>query len=212
MHRPANIAYSEDVHRERLRALDSIRTVPADRILDYTVRGQYAGYTDEVENPDSSTETFAALKLTSTDERWQNVPIYVQTGKALREKSTMITMTFASERDASQTNELVFAIQPNERITLQLRAKKPGFDDELQEVPMEFSYKQVFDAHGHPDAYERVLVDSMRGDNTLFATSEEVVSSWRIVQPVLDYWAAHTDDVVVYEKGSDGPSLERIQQ
>ena len=211
MDRPADLANSDDIHRERQKVLDSIEPVPSHQMTDRVVRGQYAGYKDEVDNQASSVETFVALKLYSRLEQWQDVPIYVRTGKALARKQTSVTVEFASREGAdSQTNQLVFSIQPNESITMQLWVKKPGYEREMQLAPMEFSYGDAFDEHGHPDAYERVLVDAMRGDTTLFATSEEVMASWRILQPVLDYWVAHDDDIVSYEKGSEGPDLQRL--
>lgn len=213
MDRPSDINDSEAIHTERQRVLDNIEPVPAARMLERVVRGQYSGYKQEVANPKSSVETFVALKLFSRQTRWLNVPIYVRTGKGLAAKQTSITVEFKPKaKDHDYTNQLVFSIQPNESITVQLWAKKPGFDSELQSEPMQFSYKQAFDTHGHPDAYERVLVDSMRGDNTLFASSEEVMASWRILQPVLDYWVSNTDDVVTYKKGSYGPDLKRITE
>lgn len=213
MDRPDDITDSKAIHTERQRVLDNIEPVPAARMQERMIRGQYAGYRQEVSNPSSSVETFVALKLFSRQTRWLNVPIYVRTGKALAAKQTSITVEFkAKAKDHDHTNQLVFSIQPNESITVQLWVKKPGFERELQVAPMQFSYKQVFDTHGHPDAYERVLVDSMRGNNTLFATSEEVMASWRILQPVLDYWATHTDDVVSYKKGSQGPDLSAITE
>ena len=211
MDRPKDITSSDDVHAERQRVLDNIEPVPANHMLERMIRGQYKGYRNEVENATSNVETFVALKLFSRQTRWLNVPIYVRTGKALAAKRTCITVEFKPKaKDHTHTNQLVFYIQPNESIVIELWVKKPGFERQLQVAPMQFSYKQVFDTHGHPDAYERVLVDAIRGDNTLFATSDEVMASWHILQPVLDYWGTHNDDVVSYQKGSDGPSLDRL--
>ena len=207
MDRPKDICNSADVHDERQRVLDNIEPVPANHVLDRMVRGQYIGYRQEVSNPASNVETFTALKLFSRQTRWLNVPIYIRTGKGLATKQTCITVEFKPRAgDHDHTNRLVFYIQPNESIVIQLWVKKPGFESQLQVAPMQFNYGQVFDTHGHPDAYERVLVDAIRGDNTLFATSDEVMSSWRILQPVLDYWASHTDDVVLYKKALTAPA------
>ena len=213
MDRPSDIMSSEAVHAKRQRVLDSIEPVPADHILDRVVRGQYAGYRDEVSNQFSNTETFTALKLFSREPHWEGVPIYIRTGKGLATKETCITIEFKPKiGDHHHTNQLIFYIQPNESIVIQLWVKKPGFERELEVAPMQFNYGQIFSTHGHPDAYERVLVDAIRGDNTLFATSDEVMTSWRILQPVLDYWATHSDDVVSYKKGSGGPNLDAITE
>lgn len=211
MNRPKDITNSDDIHAERQRVLDAIEPVPANRVLERVIRGQYIGYREEVNNLTSNVETFAALELRSRQPHWQNVPIYVRTGKALAKKQTCIVIEFKPQAgDHIHTNQLVFYIQPNESITVQLWVKKPGFENELQVAPMQFNYQQVFDTHGHPDAYERVLVDAIRGDNTLFATSEEVMASWRIIQPVLDYWATTGDDLIRYAKGSDGPDMSSL--
>lgn len=211
MDRPKNLMDSDAIHQMRQYVLDHMEPVPAQRMAERAIRGQYAGYKQEVQNPDSHIETFAALKLYSRDPRWRTVPIIIRTGKALARKQTCITIEFKPKnRDTHHTNKLVFYIQPDESIVVQLWVKKPGFDDKLQVAPMQFRYDQVFDSHGHPDAYERVLVDAIRGDNTLFATSDEVMAAWKILQPVLDAWAADGDDIVTYKKGSDGPDLTKL--
>lgn len=208
MDRPADIVSPDDIHRSRLALLESIEPVPADQLASRVVRGQYQGYTNEADNPTSSVETFAALKLYSRAKSWQDVPIYLRTGKALAAKQTYITVCFRPKNgDHDHTNQLRFAIQPDEGIVIELWVKKPGFKRVLQTASMSFSYQQTFDENGHPDAYERVLVDAMRGDHTLFATSEEVMAAWHILQPVLDAWSASSTDLQKYAKGSDGPDL-----
>lgn len=212
MDRPRDITSSDEIHRMRQHVLDHMEPVPRHKVAERTVRGQYASYRQEVDNKASNTETFAALKLFSRDPKWRTVPITLRTGKGLAKKQTCITVEFKPQaRDTHHTNRLHFYIQPNESIVLELWVKKPGFERKLQTAPMEFSYQQVFDTHGHPDAYERVLVDAIRGDNTLFATSEEVMSAWKILQPVLDEWAKGDTDMHRYAKGSHGPALKAIE-
>lgn len=212
MDRPADITDGDAIHTERLKALDSIESVPADKIAERVVRGQYTDYKKEVDNTRSEIETFVALKLYSHATHWRDVPIIIRTGKALKAKQTRITICFKPKNnDHDHTNQLTFYIQPNESIVVELWVKKPGFQRELQLAPMSFRYDQAFDSHGHPDAYERVLVDAIRGDNALFATSDEVMAAWRILQPVLDAWSTGDDDIVPYKKGSAGPNLDSIQ-
>ncbi len=211
MDRPRDITDADDIHACRQHVLDSIEPVAADRMSERAVRGQYKGYKAEVGSITSWVETFAALKLYSRDVKWQGVPIYIRTGKGLAAKQTCIAVEFKPKaEDHDHANELVFYIQPDESIVVKLWVKKPGYDRTLQVAPMKFSYQQTFDSHGHPDAYERVLVDAIRGDNTLFATSDEVMSAWRILQPVLDAWGANGDDLRLYAKGSDGPDLATL--
>jgi glucose-6-phosphate 1-dehydrogenase len=129
------------------------------------------------------------------------------TGKALDERKTEICVTFHDGADAG-SNHLRFRIQPNEGIELDLVTKKPGYTQALQTTAMDFSYRNDFNNDGHPNAYERVLVDAVRGDHTLFATSQEVLASWRIVQPVLDEWAKQADGLIIYKPGAGDPTAD----
>jgi glucose-6-phosphate 1-dehydrogenase len=195
---------SAHIHASKQSALDQVAPVPSDQVSQLTKRGQYKGYREEVNNVESVTETFAEIKVQSLSDRWRDVPITLLTGKGLDEHTTEIRVDFrGSEKVAN--NELLFRIQPNEGLELDLVTKKPGYTDEAQSTAMEFSYKNGFNNNGHPNAYERVLVDAVRGDHTLFATSDEILASWRIVQPVLDAWSKNPSDLEFYEQGSAGP-------
>jgi glucose-6-phosphate 1-dehydrogenase len=195
---------SDAIHTSKQHLLDQVQPMPADQVASRTLRGQYKGYKEEVANSDSATETYADLTLYIDSERWRDVPIRLWTGKNMVEKKYEITVHFRGKKD-EPGNQLRFRIQPNEGIELDLLTKKPGFDNELQTTAMDFSYQQSFDDHGHPNAYERVLVDAMKGDRTLFTSSQEVLSSWRIVQPVLDEWGKNSDSLITYQPGSTGP-------
>lgn len=195
---------SEHIHASKRALLEQIEPVPAGQVAERSVRGQYEGYREEVKNSDSLTETYASVMVFIDNPRWHKVPVTLRTGKALDERKTEICVTFHSTPEAA-SNQLRFRIQPNEGIELDLVTKKPGYSRELQKTVMDFSYQQNFVDHGHPDAYERVLVDAVRGDHTLFATSEEVLASWRIIQPVLDAWDKNGDELVIYQPGSRGP-------
>ena len=203
MDRPENMS-SASIHRAKLALLESVEPVPADKIAERAARAQYEGYRDEVENAHSTTETFGALKIFISSERWQNTPITLQTGKALDKKETTITLTFGGG-NSKQTNQLTFNIQPDEGIGIKLLVKKPGFEHTLDTVAMDFSYQRTYNKNGHPDAYERVLVDAVRGDHTLFATSDEILATWRIVEPVLRAWENSSSDLKTYKKHSAGP-------
>lgn len=205
MDRPAAMD-SQNIHASKQAVLRQVRAVAADKINEDAVRGQYENYRQEVNNPNSRTETFAGIRLSVNSERWQNVPMTLWTGKQLAEKRTEVTVCFKGQ-DGEAANYLRMRIQPNEGIELDLLAKKPGFDNELQPAAMDFSYRNNFGSHEHPDAYERVLVDAVRGDRTLFATGEEVMQAWRIVQPVLDAWSRSAQGPDTYKGGSDGPAL-----
>ena len=192
---------SEHIHLAKQSVMGQIEPVPADKVKERVLRGQYEGYREEVKNSDSVTETFAAVTTYIDSPRWKGVPIRLSTGKAMNERKTEVRVSFHGS-SGNANNHLRFRIQPNEGIELDLVTKKPGFSDDLETTAMNFSYNHDFENHGHPDAYERVLVDAVRGDHTLFATSEEVLASWRVLQPVLDAWSQGSDDLIFYKSGS----------
>jgi glucose-6-phosphate 1-dehydrogenase len=206
MEKPAAMD-SGAIHAARRKLLQSVKPVPPVKINERTVRGQYDGYREEVNNSNSTTETFAGIKLFIDNERWSGVPVVIRTGKALEQRITAIDVKFKHQKGATHhPNKLSFIIQPNEGISLDLYVKRPGFESDMRIVPMDFSYARSFGTDpGHPNAYERVLVDAVRGDQTLFATSEEVLASWRVLQPVLDGWAKDGTDIQRYKKGNFGP-------
>jgi glucose-6-phosphate 1-dehydrogenase len=197
---------SAQVHAEKLKLLQSIVPVAPNQVGASAVRGQYQGYRDEVGNPDSNTETFARLRLRINNPRWKNVPVMLQTGKRLDQRFTEISITFAGRRGHAP-NTLCFRIQPGEGIAIDLRAKKPGLDNVTEEVEMAFNYKDYFGAGAGPTAYERVLTDGIRGDQTLFTSSEEVLTSWRIVDAVVKAWGKSGDGLKVFAPGTPAASL-----
>jgi glucose-6-phosphate 1-dehydrogenase len=193
-----------NIHAEKLSLLNAIQ--PINHVDEVAVRGQYAGYRQEVGNDQSLTETYAALHLEVANSRWGGVPVLLRTGKALENKMTEINLIFKDRSHRNiQENVLTIRIQPDEGIGIRLLAKKPGFSDELQKVNMDFCYETSFD-DSQPDAYERVLVDAIMGDQSLFATSEEVIRCWEILEPVLDTWQQDDGTLSMYEKGTWGPN------
>lgn len=196
---------SAEIHEQKAALLDAIK-LPTEPIDDFAIRGQYEGYREEALNPDSHTETYALLRLGVDLPDWHGVPVILETGKALDRKETSIEVVFR-DRDASSTarNVLTIRIQPNEGISLQLAAKKPGFTNSVEPVTMEFSYDSAF-ADNNPEAYERVLFDAIVGDQTLFATSAEVLRSWEIIEPIIKHWEHSAELPSSYKKGSHGPT------
>jgi glucose-6-phosphate 1-dehydrogenase len=207
MEQPSEMT-SDAIHAARLKLLQAIEPVPADKIDERAVRGQYDGYRAEVNNPDSPTETYAELKLFIDNPRWHGVPITIQTGKALAEKNTSVSLTFKQSGRQKHTNTLTFSVQPKEGIDINLCVKRPGFDNQIETAEMDFAYERTFETSGHPDAYERVLVDAVRGDRTLFATGSEVLASWRILQPVIEAWSKSAQNLHIYKKGTAGPKAK----
>lgn len=214
MDQPAELT-AESLHASKLQLLQAITPISAHEVASEAVRGQYATYREEVHNPHSRIETFAALRTTINNQRWRNMPIVLLTGKALAtgnpkvQKRTELRVDFKPQTAQQIMNTLCIRIQPDEGISLELQVKRPGFEYETQEVAMDFNYQQAFNDNGHPDAYERVLVDAVRGDHTLFATSEEVLAAWKVVEAVVQQWSQDDTGLELYTANSDGPERAR---
>ncbi len=194
------------IHKEKLTLLKNVESIDPMLVNKVAVRGQYDTYKQEVNNPDSTTETYAALKLGVNNQRWGGVPILLRSGKALAQKTTEIHVIFKDRmRQGLPPNQLVIHIQPKEGITLNLMAKKPGLTNDLQTVAMDFNYRDSFANQITADAYQRVITDAMLGDQSLFATSEEVLACWDILQPVVDNWKNNPDSLQTYHAGTWGP-------
>jgi glucose-6-phosphate 1-dehydrogenase len=204
MELPANQT-ADTLHAAKLKLLEAIPAIAPNEVAARTVRGQYRGYRDEVGQPDSATETFAAVKLAIDNDRWRGVPVILQTGKALAAKQTEVALRFG-------TNELIIRIEPGEGICLNLLVKKPGLDHELQPVEMDFRYARSFGQYRHPDAYERVLADALRGDRTLFTTSAETLECWRIVDAVVREWGKSSEGMITYQPSTPADALSQLLQ
>ncbi len=203
MRKPASFT-DVDIHREKEFILSKIRPPQTDRMGTETIRAQYRGYREETRKPESMTETYAAVRLSIDDDAWRGVPIFIRTGKALAQKVTEVTVVFSNPCSPERSNLLTIRIQPNEGIVIDLQIKKPGFGMEYEDVQLDFCYTGSSIAD-HPEAYERVLVDGMRGDQTLFASDEEALSCWKITEPILEAWKKPDFPLYFYEEGSWGP-------
>lgn len=200
---------SEEIHERKQALFEAIRPIPANEVADMAIRGQYNGYRQEVENPDSVIETFASLQLWIDNDQWTGVPVVLETGKALNEKLTEISICFRQPNTAKgEQNKLTFRIQPSEGITLKLQVKRPGIKTITDGAEMDFDYAKAFDVRP-AEAYERVIVDAIRGDQTLFASSAEVIRSWEIIENVLQQWSRSSEGLRTYEKGSAGPLTDK---
>lgn len=204
MERPVHMD-SAEIHEAKYDIFKAIKPIPASEVAQKAVRAQYDGYRSEVGNSSSTIETYAKINLEIGNEQWRGVPITLETGKALDAKHTDITICFRQRGDeAGDQNQLTFRIQPNEGIGLRLQAKRPGLRATTDDVDMSFDYDRSFDVR-QPGAYERVIVDAIRGDQTLFASSAEVVRSWEIVENILQVWSGSDKGLLRYPKGSAGP-------
>ena len=164
---------------------------------DHVVRGQYAGYRDEPGvAADSTTETFSAMQLDIDNWRWAGVPFFLRTGKALADKVSEITLKFrkvpfnvfqgTADMGLPMRDHLTIRVQPNEGITIAVNAKQPGPGMRLGRVAMEFDYAEDFAGSEISDAYERLILEAMRGDHSLFIRQDGVERAWEILQPILD--------------------------
>jgi glucose-6-phosphate 1-dehydrogenase len=211
---------AEAIRTEKTKVLGAISL--ADDLAAYAVRGQYdqgwlagvraAAYLDEDKIPaGSTTETFVAVKLGVETRRWAGVPFYLRTGKRLPKRVTEIAVVFKKAPhlpfDSTDTeelghNQLVIRVQPDEGITLRFGSKVPGSAMEVRDVSMDFLYGEAF-TESSPEAYERLLLDVLLGDATLFPRNEEVELSWKVIDPLEAFWAGQQPDL--YRAGEWGP-------
>jgi len=207
---------ADEIRNEKSQVLRSIRPIHAHEVASEVVRGQYRGYKDEPHiAPGSKTETFVACRFMIDNWRWHGVPFYVRAGKRLKRRLTEVAIHFRAVplclfgRDEVcqrlEQNVLVLRIQPDEGIEFSFMCKQPGDDIFVSNVKMDFSYARAFDRQP-PEAYERLILDTMRGDQTLFARRDGVEEAWSLCTPILEAW--QQDDAVPlyeYEPGSSGP-------
>ncbi|MBV4357947.1 glucose-6-phosphate dehydrogenase [Pinibacter aurantiacus] len=224
MEAPVNFE-ADEIRNKKVDVLNAIRKISTEDVHRYAVRGQYGdgwmqgdkvpGYAQEKSvDPNSKTDTFAAVKFYIDNWRWQGVPFYVRTGKRMHEKTTIVTVQFrpapnyafpAESADTWRPNRLTISIAPDMDIRLRFQAKRPGQDMTLKPVDMIFSYKDAYEEH-EPEAYETLLLDVMEGNATLFMRSDQVQASWEIIKPIQDTWAARQPvDFPNYAPGSWGP-------
>ena len=218
------IAFDPDAVRdERLKVLNAIHPLSVPDIARDAVRGQYGSAADgsggayrheSGVGPDSSTETFVALKLLIDNWRWADVPFYLRTGKRLGSRASEIVVQFRRApfllfRDTPVAglppNQLVLRIQPDEGIALGFEAKVPGPRVRLGTVKMEFAYADYFGTAPNT-GYETLLYDTMTGDSTHFHRVDIVEAGWRVVDPILREWTTNADTLHTYPSGSWGPS------
>jgi glucose-6-phosphate 1-dehydrogenase len=216
---------AEPIRDEKCKVLRSIHSIAASEVDRFAVRGQYGegnvegrakiGYRNEPGvAPQSQTETFAALKLSVDNWRWQGVPFYLRSGKRLKKKATEVAIQFKQVphllfkpllSEKIEPNTLVMSVQPSEGISLTFQAKRPGPKLCMCTVTMDFNYHRAFQVPS-PDAYERLLLDCLAGDPMLFSREDWIDWSWSILAPVLDLWEkGPAASFPNYEAGSWGP-------
>jgi glucose-6-phosphate 1-dehydrogenase len=207
---------ADAIRNEKLKVLKAIRPIDGARLATDTVRGQYVGYRDADGVPEGSmTATYAALKLQLDNWRWRGVPFYLRSGKALSAKTSELLVVFKEPPHMMfplppgaqiRSNYLAVCVQPDEGIHLRFEVKVPDTDAGMRSADMEFHYRSTFGAQALPDAYERLLLDALEGDASLFLRSDELEQSWRLIDPILAGWEGPTAPRLdFYERGTWGP-------
>ena len=211
------------VRDEKLKVLRALEPIDARNVDADAVRGQYAGhhglagYAEDVGRASSTTESFVALKVGIGNWRWSGAPFYLRTGKRLRARMSEIVVVFkdvphsifAGPNDAVRQNVLAMRLQPDEGVTLTLTIKDPGPGGmRLRQAPLDmtFSSSLGIDRLRMPDAYERLVLDVIRGDQTLFMRRDEVEAAWAWVDPIITAWGEAGDRPNAYDAGSSGPA------
>ena len=215
---------ADAVRDEKLKVLQSLKPITPQTVSERTVRGQYragasaggpvGGYLEELGNPSSHTETFVALRADIANWRWAGVPFYLRTGKRLAGRVSEIVIqfrpiphsVFGGGAGPIVANRLVIRLQPDEGVRLWLMIKDPGPGGmRLQHVPLDMSFASTFNVR-NPDAYERLVMDVVRGNQTLFMRRDEVEAAWNWIDPILQAWAANNEVPKPYTSGTWGPS------
>ena len=217
---------ADDIRDEKLKIIRSLKTIDRDTVQAMTVRGQYTegsiaqelvpGYSqEEGADPKSKTETFVAVKAEIENNRWQGVPFYLRTGKRMANRYSEIVIQFKPvifkfidvDPNVLNNNQLVIRLQPNEGVKMNLMNKVPGLSEgtSLQNVGLNLSFEEAFEDHRSPSAYERLLLDVTRGDQTLFMRSDELNGAWKWVDGIIDGWEKTKQPVHKYKSGSTGP-------
>ncbi len=222
MESPSSLDH-DAVRDEKIKVLRALRPIGEDMVRQNTVRGQYtagairgeavAGYADELAGAKSNTETFVALKLEIDNWRWSNVPFYLRTGKRLESKHSEIVVQFQDvphsifpeQRFNVAPNKLMIRLQPDEGVKLAVMAKEPGPGGfELRPVSLDLSFEETFGLR-YPDAYERLLMEVLRGNPALFMRRDEVDEAWRWIDAIIEGWDAAKQKTENYVSGSWGP-------
>jgi glucose-6-phosphate 1-dehydrogenase len=209
---PPSSFNADALRNEKTKVFESIRTLS----MEDSVWGQYDGYKAlEGVSPDSKTPTYAALKLYIDNWRWMGVPFYLRSGKSLAKKVSEISIEFqrpphvmfALPDDRQFTpNILSLGIQPDEGIHLRFEAKVPDSDQDMRSVDMDFHYRSSFRGTPIPEAYERLLLEVLQGDASLFTRSDSIEACWKLIDPLLQGWeAAHDPPLQIYQPGTWGP-------
>ncbi|MCL4138117.1 UNVERIFIED_CONTAM: hypothetical protein GTU68_014591 [Idotea baltica] len=221
---PISLNDPNSIRDEKVKVLRAMHRFKEEDFATKVVRGQYqAGEVNSKQVPsyineanvsdDSKTETYVALKLEIDNWRWAGVPIYVRAGKRLPKRLTEITVFFQKTPETLFAgfddiqigqNQLRIQVQPNEGINLKINSKPPGPLTRVRAVNMDFNYGSSFNT-ASADAYERLILDAIKGEATLFTRNDEIEQAWSLLDPISDYWKSNSNDLRYYSAGTWGP-------
>ncbi|MCH2190432.1 MAG: glucose-6-phosphate dehydrogenase [Gammaproteobacteria bacterium] len=217
---------ADDIRDEKLKIIRSLKPIDVSNVTQNTIRGQYTegsidqtlvpGYKDENDaTGQTDTETFVAIKAEIENNRWQGVPFYLRTGKRMSSRYSEIVIQFKPvvfkfidvDPNVLNANQLVIRLQPSEGVQMSLMNKVPGLSEgtSLQNVDLNLSFEEAFEEHRSPSAYERLILDVTRGDQTLFMRSDELRGAWQWVDGIINGWSTTGQRSKPYKSGSMGP-------
>ena len=213
---PPHAFEAEALRNEKVKVLNAIRRIRPEDVAVHAIPGQYRTYRDEAGvAPESDTATYAAVRLNVDNWRWQGVPFYLRSGKALRSKSTEIIIQFRNpphmlfplaEDEDIPANTLAIFVQPDEGFHLEFQTKTPEAGLQMRKAELEFHYHEAFSGQAIPDAYERLLLDALNGDASLFTRADEIEQAWSIVDPIISGFSSpNAPRPYYYSEGSWGP-------
>ena len=214
---PTSTSNADTLRDEKVKVISAIRPIAENEVKLHTVRGQYLGYRNEPNvAPDSLTATYAAFRLFIDNWRWQGVPFYLRSGKRLKEKISEIIIQFKSPPHMifpnrtcleAPSNLFSMSLQPDEGIHIQFEAKVPDTLSKTKSVRMDYNYRDEFGPSPLPEAYERLLLDVLNGDASLFTRADQTELSWELIDPILKGWQSpDAPPLNFYEPGQWGPS------
>lgn len=203
------------IRRERGKVLESLRLIKENEVVECTTRGQYDGFKElQGVKKGSQTETYFKVKAFIDNARWEGIPFYIESGKGMKENKVEVNIYFKAAAPCfcpspheghKHQNMLSFVVKPEEGITIRFWAKKPGLSNDVEPKNLTFQYGGTNLPQTMAEAYEKVLFDGIRGEQMLFASTEEVLAAWRFVTPILEGWRKGRVPLRIYKKGSEGP-------
>ncbi len=218
MHTPTDFS-AINLHAKRSEILAKLQPLTLEEIPQHTYRAQYAGYQNiEGVTPSSKTETYFKIRSFIADPRWENVPIIIESGKRMHETLKEVVVTYrhsepcwCPDKNKHFQNRIRFALEPAEGITIEFWSKKPGLDATFEKRSIDFMLRSLEDRPQYIEAYEKLLLDAVLGDQTLFVSAAEVKAMWRFIDPVIEAWEQDIVPLETYQPDTDEPVAHSLK-